>query len=219
MLQVGVGIFCKGKPSIAPMRSADIGCSYAEPAAVIPHRGQVSEYSSQSWVIKDAWDVFQEDDFGSYVANDADELRPESRLRSFDSGPLPCNAEVLARESANERIHFTAELSAAEGAHVGMHRCLGKAPFLHTRRQNSCGIYFPLDMTEAASFNAKVSAAGFEALPKHRDACEQINVGKCSHTVSRPHPQQLQLSARRFPLMQPPKAPLVFGHEPVERVH
>lgn len=65
-----------------------MGRWYAIPDDMVPALGQVSEYSSKIPVGKESWDVFQEDDGGSHLANDPGGVGPEiPRIRL--SEPLP----------------------------------------------------------------------------------------------------------------------------------
>ena len=61
---VGGGTFCKTEPTLAQVRSANIGSGYNRPARVIPKRGKLSDDSSGVSVRNDAWHVFQESESG-----------------------------------------------------------------------------------------------------------------------------------------------------------
>lgn len=54
-----------------------IGCGYNLPFRIEPERGKVGEDDIKS-TKSEHWAVFNEDEAGSYQANDAGELAPES---------------------------------------------------------------------------------------------------------------------------------------------
>jgi hypothetical protein len=84
------------------MGGTDEGRWYAVPLRVIPECGQVAEYVSHS-PSKQPWDVFHENEPGSYVANGPLECWPEPPaicLRESFAG----EADGLAGESTANKV-------------------------------------------------------------------------------------------------------------------
>ncbi len=74
------------------------------PFRIKPCLGQFCENGVQS-VSKDRCDVFQDNELGSYQANDSDEFVKETRPSAFlDAGLLACCADVLAGESSANNV-------------------------------------------------------------------------------------------------------------------
>jgi hypothetical protein len=74
------------------------------PLRIKPCLGQFSENGVQS-VSKDRCDVFQDNELGSYQANDSDEFVKETAPRALlDTGLLACGADVLAGESTANNV-------------------------------------------------------------------------------------------------------------------
>jgi hypothetical protein len=84
---------------------------------VEPQRGQVSENGSET-SNSEHWGVLHVDVSGSYFANDASELRPESRLLSLDACTLAGCADVLTRESAANNVDCSSPRFPVKGGDV-----------------------------------------------------------------------------------------------------
>jgi hypothetical protein len=94
--------FREDEDAIAVVRGADGGSWYAVPDCVVPARGQVCEYVSESEA-KVPCDVFQECVLGSYVANDAVHLGPEVAV-VVGAVAVAGVAEGLAGVAAGEEL-------------------------------------------------------------------------------------------------------------------
>ena len=78
--------------------------SDTEPFRIVPCFGQVAEYSAKVPVSKEAWDVLQQRESGSYRANDSDGLRPEVPLVSL-SAMASSNRERLTGEPRHDEVN------------------------------------------------------------------------------------------------------------------
>ena len=72
--------------------------------------------------MKEAWDVFQEDASGSYLANQSLNVRPEPSI-VVGSRSSTGDAPRLAGESPNDPIHSINERFAVEGSGIRPNRC------------------------------------------------------------------------------------------------
>ena len=86
------------------MRGTNGSSRYAIPFRVIPARGQVSEYNAKP-PTKQSWHVLHEYESRSKLANDSEELLPQSGPLAFDSCTLGGVADVLAGESPADEIN------------------------------------------------------------------------------------------------------------------
>lgn len=100
----GVG---NNEDSLPEVRSPNAGSRYTIPFRIIPALGQVSEnftHRSPFICVKEAWDVFHEDESRSYHANDSCELRPEPpfvRLTFL----FACATDGLAGEASADEVN------------------------------------------------------------------------------------------------------------------
>ena len=116
-LSVAIGVGNKPRP-VTNVRGAN-GCRWnAIPLRIIPERGQRPEYVAQP-SIKQLWAVLQDDEAGSYLANEPGELKPKP-------APLPCeteaasgSAKILAGEAAADDI---------DGNSIGSKSFAGEGP-------------------------------------------------------------------------------------------
>jgi hypothetical protein len=77
---------------------------YASPFRIKPCLGQFSKNGVQS-VSKDRCDVFQDNELGSYQANDSDEFVKQARPSAvLDTGLIARDADVLAWKSAANNV-------------------------------------------------------------------------------------------------------------------
>jgi hypothetical protein len=102
-LSCALGVGSDDEDTCPTVGSAGIGSSNAQPARVVPERGQVSEYLSES-ERKVACDVLQQDVSRSYQANSVPDAGPEVSL-IVCSCSLACVAERLARIPRREPVH------------------------------------------------------------------------------------------------------------------
>lgn len=131
------------------MRRSNIGRPYKAPLRIEPEVGKVSENSVESQP-KVACDILQEDEAGSHLANDSQDLRPEVALVLLSS-PLPRNRERLARVSGSDDIHAATPLAAVEGSQIRVNRRVVKRPFVHASRQDLADRVLPLHETDRSS--------------------------------------------------------------------
>jgi len=101
---LGVG---HNEHSVPKLSGTSVGSRYAVPFSIIPERGQVSENSANS-PSKQSCDVFHEDEFGSYFANKAGELSPQSASCAFKTCATACKTNILAGKSSNDCIRENA---------------------------------------------------------------------------------------------------------------
>lgn len=103
----GVGNHPRSLPLMWQSKST---CSNVLPFRIIPAFGQISENASKpcsglfSRPSKEVCDVFHDDEFWSYFANQTDDFRPETASRSIDASLSPRNAKVLAGEPTRDDI-------------------------------------------------------------------------------------------------------------------
>lgn len=101
---------------------------------------------------KDSWDVFHEDEAGSYLTNDAGHVRPDRRLRPVDDPEtLPCGRDVGAGESTNDEIHLAAPRSAIEGSGICVYRSRIQGVIKYARYQYSDRKGFSFDVSDSSA--------------------------------------------------------------------
>jgi hypothetical protein len=100
---------------------------------------------------KDSWDVLQEAESGSYLANDAPHGVPELAVLADDSGPLSGDGVVGTREAANAQIHDSTPRDAVEAGNIRKDRCVVKRSIGHARRQDFAGRKLPFDEADRSS--------------------------------------------------------------------
>ena len=131
------------------MGSAAISSGYNSPSTVIPHRGQVSEDCAKSSPNK-CRAIFHERETGSYFANDAHKLFPESAPLAFDSRTFSGNADVLARESATNDIHESIPRASVKCSHVIPDGERFDVPFVLPPHENFTTVRFDFDGADGA---------------------------------------------------------------------
>ena len=131
------------------MGRSNIGRACKAPLRIEPEVGKVSKNSVESQP-KVACDIFQEDETGSHLANDSQDLGPEVALIFFSS-PLTCDGEGLARIAGSDDIHSATPRSAIEGSQIRVNRSGLNRPFLHASRQDFADRVLPLHETDRAS--------------------------------------------------------------------
>lgn len=159
---------CEAEPSFALVRRADFSrrkqsCLHCEtkPAKVSPdpHRAAGGEHAA---------DVFNEGEPGAGGDDDAARRRPEVALVVLSLAFSRIGMR-LARDAANDAVHFSSKSSAREGSHIAPHRRLSQETRLHRCDQMGDRESFPLHHTDCASAwhcqleaEIKASASGTE---------------------------------------------------------
>jgi len=143
------------------VRRADLRRREQTPLRIEPEIGQGSEYKPES-SRKEAWDVLQEHDGGSYVAKHPVDLRPDPTLVLVPLAPTG-DAPRLAREARSDAIHKAAPSASVEGSQVVPHRRRIQGAVLHARDQDRGRIGFPLHVTDGAGQWLGQSDAEFES--------------------------------------------------------
>lgn len=120
-------------------------------------------------------DIFEEDDRGGALADDARNVRPEMARISFAEAPSG-NREWLARVARSEDIHEAAPWSAVEGGNVVPDRCRIQGLVCHPRHESGCCEGFPLDVTHSpvsgtGDVEPEVEPAGTGAQGEAVQAC------------------------------------------------
>lgn len=118
------------------------------PLRIEPQLGQVSENVSKP-SISEPWDVFQEDEGGSYVTNCSDDVGPDPSVVVCSSS-LAGLGERLAREPRSDEIHDATPLSALEGREIVPDRCLIQGLVFHPRHEDGRSVGVALDVTHTS---------------------------------------------------------------------
>jgi hypothetical protein len=119
----------------------------AMPFTIEPVLGQVRENSSGVPVNKQTWNVLQEDDSGSHLANDPDRLGPEVSIVSLGL-PSTGRRERLAREASRDEIHDATPGSSVEGSRVIPDREQGKHAVSLPTQQEFAAVRVDLDSAD-----------------------------------------------------------------------
>jgi hypothetical protein len=138
---VGVG---HNPDPLADVRCASVDCSEHTPSRMIPHRGQVSENSSETQG-SEHWAVLHKDVSRSYLANDARHLPPESGAGAVDACAVSSGADVLAGKPSRNDINTAAPRSSVKGSHVIPDGKRRQASVVLSRHKNACGVGVALD--------------------------------------------------------------------------
>lgn len=143
------------------MGRSDLGRAEQIPLRIEPEVGQVSEDVSKS-PSNETWNVLQEDEARSRIANDPGDGRPEP---AFVVGP-PTRAGVgpgLAWEARTDEIHRSAPRAAVEGCDVVPDRSPIQGRIFHPRHEDGRGEGFPLNVTHSSGSGLGESDAEFES--------------------------------------------------------
>lgn len=98
---------------------------------------------------KDASDVLQEHEAGSYFAKDSSDVVPEPPL-VLDASALSRGAERLAGEPGRDKIHLSAPRFAVEGREIVPDRSSIQGLVCHPRHESGRCKGFPLDVTHTS---------------------------------------------------------------------
>ena len=149
----GVGQFValaerKDKQAFAPVRCADFRRRKQSCRKDVTHTNQFSGDFGKSKA-EMIGDIFEEDDRGIALPDDASDVRPEvARIRFTEAAAG--DRERLARVACSEDIHETAPWSAVEGCKVVPDRRRIQGFVFHPRHESGCCEGFPLDVTHSA---------------------------------------------------------------------
>ena len=145
------------------MGCPELSSGKARPLRVIPHFGQVSEYSADRGSVpalalpgEEGGDVLHDDVARSKLANDSGELRPKTRAGAVDAGAASSGREVLAGEAAADEID-RAQVGGADIADVLEALCLGEVAG-EDGSAEGVALDLPGD-SHPASLEAKIEAA------------------------------------------------------------
>jgi hypothetical protein len=125
------------------------------PFRIKPARSQVSEYVSKP-SSKEAWDVLQEDEARSHLANDSGDVGPDPPL-VLRSLLLSGDGERLAWKSGSDDIHFSSEERSVKSREVGPYRRVIQDTRFNRRIQTRDCEGFPLHVQDLSSIEASES--------------------------------------------------------------
>ena len=104
----------------ARLGKSKVGCADAMPLRIIPEAGQVPENHSQSSTTQRC-DILHDDVSRSYLTDQSCVFAPQSALRTGKAGSIPCNADILTRETPADDIDgnsICCKSLGSEGPHV-----------------------------------------------------------------------------------------------------
>lgn len=130
------------------VRRANLGRAEHAPIRIEPERGQVPENVPDS-TSQEPWDVLQEDDPGSHLANDSRDVGPDPSGVGLGEA-LPGGADRLAREACRDEIHDATPRAACEGAHVIPDRSEIQGLVFHPRHEDGRGESVPLNVAHGS---------------------------------------------------------------------
>ena len=149
----GVGQFValaerKDEQAFAPVRCADFRRRKQSCRKDVAHTDQFSGDFGKSEA-EMIGDIFEEDDRGIALPDDAGDVRPEvARIGLAETATG--NRERLTRVTRSEDIHEAAPWSAVEGCKVVPDRRRIQGFVFHPRHESGCCEGFPLDVTHSA---------------------------------------------------------------------
>lgn len=145
------------------VRGSDSGRAEQTPFCIEPQRGQPPENVSESGR-KETWDVLQEDEGRSHLANHAGDVGPEPtvvRLRLARPG----ERDRLTRESGDDDVNAATPWASVEGGNVVPHRSRIQGRLLHPRHESGRGVSVPFNDTHGS-----VAPSGGEAEGEFKSA-------------------------------------------------
>lgn len=157
-VRVGVG---QTEPPLSLVWSANVGRCETEPFRIVPCFGQRPENVVDPHS-KDAWDVFQEDESRSHLANDSINVGPEPSI-VVESGALADNGDWLARESRSDEIHNATPRSAIEGCEIVPNRSFRQGLAFHPCHEDGRGVSVPFTETHSSIAGDNRRNAKFES--------------------------------------------------------
>lgn len=131
----------------SPLGRSDISRREQIPLRIEPEVGQVSEDVSES-PSNESWNVLQEDEARSRIANDPGDGRPYPPI-VFEPSASAGVGPGLAGEPRSDEIHRSTPRSAVEGLEVVPDRSRIQGLVLHPRHEDGRGEGFPLDVAHS----------------------------------------------------------------------
>lgn len=140
--------------AFALMRSANGSRSKQSPFRIEPERGKVGEAGRESSGSSESWHVFKDDEAGSNLAHDANDVGPDPALVG-EPFALAGDAVGLAWEAGSDAIHSAAPRATVEGGEVRPDRRRIQALRFHERDKLGGGRGFPLNVSDGAVLGSK----------------------------------------------------------------
>lgn len=144
------------------MGRADVGRTEQIPFRIEPEVGQGPKNKGQSASGNKGRHIFQEDEIGSHVANDADDIVPEPALVG-DAEALSGTAPGLTGKSGKDATYASTPACASEGGQIRPDRRWSHDAFFHARDHDFAGIRFDLNVADDASSGQRQSQSEIEA--------------------------------------------------------
>jgi hypothetical protein len=157
MLHVGVG---HDPDAVAFVRGTGMVRTLHSPLRIVPQRGQVPKYCSESSGNKH-WGIFHEHEARSYFANDSRKFFPESAALAGNSFSFSCGGNVLARKPARNNVNNSAPRFAVKGANIIPDGKRGQTSVVLSCDQYACGVcveFNGADGTEPAEDSPEYAA-------------------------------------------------------------
>lgn len=126
----------------------------------------------------DACDVLQKQERRTAIGGDPQDFVEQPAARAIEASAATGDGDVLAWESGNEAIHFSAPPSAIEGRDIVPNRRLIQRLSFHPRHESGRCVGVPLDVTHTAIIESEQVESGAHAFVEHADASEDREAGK-----------------------------------------
>lgn len=107
-------------------------------------------------------DILEKDCSASSLSNKSSDVRPEMSW-IVTSATASCQAEWLARVSANDKIHDVTKGVAVEGSNIRPDRRRSQPAFFHARSQDRAGKGFDLRISDVARIEAESTESGLDS--------------------------------------------------------
>ena|SRR5262245_1282408 len=140
---------CQKPEPLTVMRCANIVCSQHAPSCIIACCGQIPEKSSEAWVSKESWHVFQVDEAGSYLANHPEGSGPEVS-GVIETGMASSFGEGLAGKSGTANVHDICPWASVEITDVVKDREPGETAVLLALQEELLAIGVALDRRDGS---------------------------------------------------------------------
>lgn len=138
----------------ALVRSTNGRRSKQTPFRIEPERGKIGNASVESAGRNEPWDVFKDDEAGSNLAHDANDVGPDPAL-VFEPPALAGDAVWLTGEAGSDAIHSAAPRPAVKREQVRPDRRRIQALRFHERDKLGGGRGFALNVSDGAVLGAK----------------------------------------------------------------
>ena len=158
--------------SVSLVRRSHVCRSQHSPFRIVPQRGQVSEYPSES-PRSEHWRIFHEAEARSNFTDDSGHLHPEARPFTVKPCACPGCADVLAGEAARNHVNNSPPRSAVKGSHVIPDRERRQKAVILSLAEYSSGIAVVFDSTDrppSKEVSAKYSPTS------SREKCQLIHI-------------------------------------------